>query len=338
MLGIERYTPPTVALSLGLVALGDIIATMAVEEATISSPPRSLREEGSDHRHELGKAKHGLRRETDTTPPSSAAAVGKTHSSTRDFAFGLSCLVLSMVAESLRIALTQYLLRDRKSQNGADVNHDLSDRRGGSERCRENISIRDDESGDTSSGSSDDNERDRSNGGKRGGGMGVLEGMYIVSPPAALALLLCSAVVEGGAIVRAQAWWRILERPLPFVSSMALGVIINFSSYMVIQTAGGVALKLLSTVRNLGVVIVGVAFFREGMTRREFAGYGLSLIGSGFYLFASQRHKVDHLQSPKDESATRREGGGMAETAETEEATDAKALLEKAERCVVNCP
>jgi hypothetical protein len=201
----------------------------------------------------------------------SSEATPENHS--RGFALGLACMFLSMVADALRLALTQHLLR----------------------ACR----------------------------------FSVLEGMYFVAPTACLSMLTASALLEGPAFVAARAHEKFLAYPSAFAATVALGVVLNFASYFVISTAGALALKVLGTVRNTALVVVGVSYFHDACSGKEAAGYCISLAGSAAFLYLTHRQEVAAVAAAATTSsdasksdANKDKGARKDESEEDEEAAE----------------
>lgn len=107
----------------------------------------------------------------------------------------------------------------------------------------------------------------------------VTEGQFFLAPAGAVCLLVAALFIEvprflqdGGAAVP-------LEHPHLFVLAACLGVGVNYLSYFVIQTTGSLTLKILGTVRNIGLVAYGCLFMGEAVSARSALGYSISLAG-----------------------------------------------------------
>mmetsp|Transcript_41703 Transcript_41703/g.94145 ORF Transcript_41703/g.94145 Transcript_41703/m.94145 type:complete len:206 (+) Transcript_41703:316-933(+) len=68
-----------------------------------------------------------------------------------------------------------------------------------------------------------------------------------------------------------------------FLLSTFLGIIVNFLGYFVIQTAGSLTMKILGTLRNVGLVAYAVAVLGEVVLPREALGYLVTLVGFAGY-------------------------------------------------------
>jgi len=65
---------------------------------------------------------------------------------------------------------------------------------------------------------------------------------------------------------------RQLEELAPvLVMAGTMGVCVNFVSYFLIQRTSSLTLKVVTTIRNVGVVFIGIAFFHETVTGQQVA-------------------------------------------------------------------
>ena len=133
------------------------------------------------------------------------------------------------------------------------------------------------------------------------------------------------AVVE----VAARAHEKFLAYPSAFAATVALGVVLNFASYFVISTAGALALKVLGTVRNTALVVVGVSYFHDACSGKEAAGYCISLAGSAAFLYLTHRQEVAAVAAAATTSsdasksdANKDKGARKDESEEDEEAAE----------------
>ena len=62
---------------------------------------------------------------------------------------------------------------------------------------------------------------------------------------------------------------------------MGLGV--NYLIYLVIQATSSLTMKVLSTIRNIGIIFIGVAAYGEIVTMNQGLGYTVALIGFAGY-------------------------------------------------------
>jgi len=132
----------------------------------------------------------------------------------------------------------------------------------------------------------------------------VLEGQYFLAPVASVCLLSLAAVLELPKAFAAPAIAQMEGQVNSFIMSStaylflevsALGVLVNYLSYVVIQEVGSLSFKLLGTVRNVGLIAWGVCFMDEQLTINQYAGYSISLGGLVAYTIF-QYKKQEALQ------------------------------------------
>ena len=68
-----------------------------------------------------------------------------------------------------------------------------------------------------------------------------------------------------------------------FLLAASMGFGVNGMAFMVIQKASSLTLKILGTVKNAGLVWLGVLLFGESVTLMQGGGYIISLVGFGLY-------------------------------------------------------
>mmetsp|Transcript_43593 Transcript_43593/g.136781 ORF Transcript_43593/g.136781 Transcript_43593/m.136781 type:complete len:342 (-) Transcript_43593:73-1098(-) len=118
----------------------------------------------------------------------------------------------------------------------------------------------------------------------------VLEGQYILSPAGSVCLLAAAAVIEAPRALETGAFDVVLQEPAAFCAAALLGVGVNYLSYFVIGAVGALTLKVLGTLRNIGLVAYGAVVLGEVVTGRQCLGYALSL--GGFVGYNHYRTKV----------------------------------------------
>eukprot|EP00511_Aplanochytrium_stocchinoi_P006909 CAMPEP_0204828794 /NCGR_PEP_ID=MMETSP1346-20131115/6726_1 /ASSEMBLY_ACC=CAM_ASM_000771 /TAXON_ID=215587 /ORGANISM="Aplanochytrium stocchinoi, Strain GSBS06" /LENGTH=367 /DNA_ID=CAMNT_0051958125 /DNA_START=293 /DNA_END=1396 /DNA_ORIENTATION=- len=112
---------------------------------------------------------------------------------------------------------------------------------------------------------------------------GVIEGQYWLAPASAASLMTLSIFSEWNTISSKGHISVVFENPQYFFFSATLGLLVNLSSFLVVQTTNSVTLKILGTVRNAGLVIFQVIFAGEIITAQQFGAYGLTIVAFGFY-------------------------------------------------------
>eukprot|EP01065_Artemidia_motanka_P017622 TRINITY_DN2105_c3_g1_i1.p1 TRINITY_DN2105_c3_g1~~TRINITY_DN2105_c3_g1_i1.p1 ORF type:complete len:361 (+),score=121.91 TRINITY_DN2105_c3_g1_i1:267-1349(+) len=111
----------------------------------------------------------------------------------------------------------------------------------------------------------------------------VMEGAYVLAPPGALALFTTAAVVEWPRVYSSGSYLAAFQSAHLFIAAMFLGIGVNLLSYVVIQETSSLTFKIVMTLRNIGLVLVGVAVYHETVTPHEWAGYSVTLAGFGAY-------------------------------------------------------
>lgn len=119
----------------------------------------------------------------------------------------------------------------------------------------------------------------------------VMDGIIVMYPPT-LALLVCVFVATEYKDMMASGKHRIvLNHPRLFSLATLLGICVNALSVALVSLTSGLTIKLLSHVRNLLLIVVGIVAFREVLTVQEYVGYGVSLVGLGWYTAERNRPK-----------------------------------------------
>ena len=101
---------------------------------------------------------------------------------------------------------------------------------------------------------------------------GVIEGLYVLAPASAFWLFVASLVLEFQNMVEKNAFMTIYNNPVIFLSASIMGLGVNYLSYLVIQATSSLTMKVLSTVRNIGIIFIGVAAYGEVVTQNQGLG------------------------------------------------------------------
>lgn len=112
---------------------------------------------------------------------------------------------------------------------------------------------------------------------------GVTEGQYVLAPACAFWLFSASLIFEFPDMVEKGAINVIMQYPFHFLCAATMGIGVNFISYYVIQYTSSLTMKILATVRNICLVIVGVFWYKEVITVNQAWGYFIALIGFAGY-------------------------------------------------------
>lgn len=108
---------------------------------------------------------------------------------------------------------------------------------------------------------------------------GVIEGQYVLAPAAAFWLACAAFIFEGQKMVDNGAFSIIAANPAAFFVASALGLCVNFLSYLVIQATSSLTMKVLATARTILTICVGVVIWGESIGLKSILGYALSLAG-----------------------------------------------------------
>jgi hypothetical protein len=133
----------------------------------------------------------------------------------------------------------------------------------------------------------------------------AVEGLMYLAPACTICLFLGSLVTEATEMAVGGAMAVIAARPIAFAAAAAMGFFVNLLTYIVIQSASSLTLKVLATMRNVLVVCLGVFFLHEAVTGLQAWGYGMSLAAFAWY----QRLKMQQIggDSYQKQHAERRE-------------------------------
>lgn len=144
---------------------------------------------------------------------------------------------------------------------------------------------------------------------------GIIEGQYWLGPASAISLLLLSAVTEGPALLsKDHSQTIIYENSGKFSLSVFLGVMVNFSGFLVVQTSGAVTLKVLGTVRSAAFVLFSVIFFHEIVTMHQFVCYAITLLAFSYYTY---------LKMPQSKSDSEAKSSTMPKTSSSNAVSNA---------------
>lgn len=108
---------------------------------------------------------------------------------------------------------------------------------------------------------------------------GVVESQYILSPAAAFWLFTASIFVEFPDMIEKNAFAIVYEHIWMFVIASVMGIGVNFITYFVIQYTSSLTMKILGTVRNILLIVVGVFIYQEVITFYQAVGYFIALLG-----------------------------------------------------------
>ena len=124
--------------------------------------------------------------------------------------------------------------------------------------------------------------------------MSVSESLYYLSPPAIAAMLLVSLFLEAPKMHAI-----VLPNPLVLLAAAVLGCAVNFLTAAVVSVTSATALKVLSQMRNMIPMFLGVVVYGEAMSVTQSFGYVVSVLAFGLYTI-EQRQRVQCQPSSKE--------------------------------------
>ena len=118
-----------------------------------------------------------------------------------------------------------------------------------------------------------------------------MDGIIVMYPPT-LAVLVCVFVATEYKDMMASGKHRIiLNHPGLFTLATLLGICVNALSVALISLTSGLTIKLLTHVRNLLLVVVGIVAYHEVLMLQEYVGYSVALGGLGWYTIERNKSK-----------------------------------------------
>jgi len=117
---------------------------------------------------------------------------------------------------------------------------------------------------------------------------GVIEGQYVLAPASAFWLFMASAFYELPTMLEKNAFTIVIDNIGLFLVVSFMGIAVNFLSYLVIQCTSSLTMKILGSVRSVGLIYIGIIFYNEVVSFNEMVGYSIALIGFFAYNAAAQ--------------------------------------------------
>jgi len=127
--------------------------------------------------------------------------------------------------------------------------------------------------------------------------LSVVEGHYFLAPVTCVWLLLAGACAEMPIAAQNNALQIIENEPFLFVRVTVLGVAVNYLTYFVIQDVGSLTLKVLGSLRTIGLIVYSAAFYGETVTLGQMVAYFFTLVG-----FMGYAHYRDASSAGKNKS------------------------------------
>lgn len=117
---------------------------------------------------------------------------------------------------------------------------------------------------------------------------GVIEGQYVLAPASAFWLFAASAFYELPTMIKNNAFTIVGDNIGLFFVASFMGIAVNFLSYLVIQSTSSLTMKILGSVRSVGLIYIGIIFYAEEVSVNEMIGYSIALVGFFAYNAAAQ--------------------------------------------------
>ena len=114
----------------------------------------------------------------------------------------------------------------------------------------------------------------------------VWEGLYFMSPLCACWLVLGSLVMEAPKMIAEGALARVGPNWPRFVVGGLGGFCVNLAVFLVVKHFSALSLKVIATIRNMGIVLVSVVRYGDPVTSLEAVGYVISLFGFALYQYS----------------------------------------------------
>lgn len=113
--------------------------------------------------------------------------------------------------------------------------------------------------------------------------MDPFEGLYWIGTACTSSLFILFVVFELRHFIEARAWELAVRHPKKFVAPALAAFAVNALAIVVIKRASSLTLKVLGTVKDIGLVMFGMIFRGNLVTPLQLHGYAISLVGFGAY-------------------------------------------------------
>ncbi|MEW5304527.1 MAG: hypothetical protein WDW38_011162 [Sanguina aurantia] len=112
-----------------------------------------------------------------------------------------------------------------------------------------------------------------------GSAMHPLEGLMYIGSACSGWLMLLAALSEWPHLIQSSSYLLLLRHPLEFAAAAVAGFGVNTLAILVIKVTSSLTLKVLGTVKDVGLVAVGIVFLHEQVTKLQLMGYLVSMSG-----------------------------------------------------------
>lgn len=130
----------------------------------------------------------------------------------------------------------------------------------------------------------------------------MIEGLYVMGPPALVFLGLGIAFFELGDFIRDGGVFVILDAPLYFMSAALMGFFVNYLSLAVVSTMGGVGFKVMGQAKNAAVILGAVLLFGNPVTGIQILGYVISIVG--FFIYNKGKMEIQAAEAKHSKSSS----------------------------------
>jgi hypothetical protein len=118
-----------------------------------------------------------------------------------------------------------------------------------------------------------------------------IEGLMYLAPACFFWLALGVYFTEFRPMLESGAFQVVAAQPWKFCLAAGMGFAVNAIAYIIIQTASSLSLKVLGTVKNALIVVLGISVLGDTMTSLQAVGYASSIAGFWWY----QKIKLEQM-------------------------------------------
>mmetsp|Transcript_41487 Transcript_41487/g.95868 ORF Transcript_41487/g.95868 Transcript_41487/m.95868 type:complete len:308 (-) Transcript_41487:321-1244(-) len=130
----------------------------------------------------------------------------------------------------------------------------------------------------------------------------VVEGQYFIGPAASLCLFVTALFQEIPDAIRHNG---ALFVPMHLLLATAImGTALNYLGYSVVKTSGSVVLKLLGSIRTMGLVVFSFLFRGEYVGWQSALGYITSVVGMIMLQYSAKKHTDVRTDSSESDKGT----------------------------------
>jgi len=115
----------------------------------------------------------------------------------------------------------------------------------------------------------------------------ALEGLSYFAPTALIWMIALIVFHELPQFIHNQGFLIIYDNIHLFTLCFVLGFFVNVAGFFVMKTTSVVTLKILAQIRNIGLILVNVIFWKEVVTSFQALGYLVTLAGFAWYQYES---------------------------------------------------